>query len=84
MSDRNRGLLRNEAGNPGKFIVRRTDGRDAPGEKHDGCQYFVLDLTHDPHARVAAGAYASSARADGFEALARELEALIEQEARRA
>ncbi|KKM21830.1 hypothetical protein LCGC14_1631450 [marine sediment metagenome] len=23
-----------------KFAVRRTDGRDQPGERHDGCEYF--------------------------------------------
>lgn len=36
-----------------KFIVTRTDGKSAPGQKHDGCDYFVLDLTHDPHAAPA-------------------------------
>jgi hypothetical protein len=41
-----------------KFDVRRLDGKDAPGEKHDGCAYFVLDLDHDPHARAAMQAYA--------------------------
>jgi hypothetical protein len=29
----------------GKFTIRRNDGTDAAGEKHDGCEYFVLDLT---------------------------------------
>lgn len=77
MGDRNRGLLRNEQGNPGKFQVSRTDGRDAPGEKHEGCQYFVLDLTHDPHARNAALAYAASAAEDGYGLLARELRGLV-------
>jgi len=43
-----------------KFIVRRTDGSDAPGEKHDGCTYFVLDLEHDKHALPALRAYARS------------------------
>lgn len=46
-----------------KFDVRRTDGSDAPGGKHDGCEYFVLDMTHDPHAKVAAAAYAASVEA---------------------
>lgn len=36
-----------------KFIVRRTDGSDAPGGKHHGCDYFVLDVTHDKHAKAA-------------------------------
>lgn len=46
-----------------KFDVRRTDGSDAPGGKHHGCEYFVLDMTHDPHAKAAAAAYADSAKA---------------------
>jgi hypothetical protein len=40
-----------------KFIVRRTDGRDAPGCKHAKCRYFVLDLTHDPFAIPALYSY---------------------------
>jgi hypothetical protein len=44
----------------GKFIVRRTDDKDAPGEKHDGCTYFVLDLQHDKHMVPALRAYADS------------------------
>lgn len=43
-----------------KFRVERTDGRSVSGEKHDGCEYFVLDLTHDPHALPAIEAYAKS------------------------
>lgn len=31
-----------------KFHVSRVDGQSAPGERHDGCAYFVLDLDHDP------------------------------------
>lgn len=42
----------------GKFIVERTDGRSAPGEKHHGCEYFVLDTTHDIYAVPALEAYA--------------------------
>ena len=42
----------------GKFIVTRTDGKSEPGQKHDGCDYFVLDLTHDPFALHALDAYA--------------------------
>lgn len=57
MGDRTRGLY-------GKFRVRRTDGRDGPGQKHDGCDYFVLDLTHDPHAMSAIRAYAAACRGD--------------------
>lgn len=43
-----------------KFEVRRTDGRDEPGQKHNGCDYFVLDLTHDPFAAPAIAAYAKA------------------------
>lgn len=53
MGDKTKGLY-------GKFVVRRTDGSDQPGEKHDGCEYFVLDLTHDKHAYMALRAYANS------------------------
>lgn len=43
-----------------KFDVRRLDGSDEPGGKHYGCEYFVLDLTHDPHAPAALRAYAQA------------------------
>lgn len=43
-----------------KFDVKRTDGSDGPGGKHEGCEYFVLDVNHDPHARAALAAYAKS------------------------
>lgn len=43
-----------------KFRVERTDGKSTPGERHDGCEYFVLDLTHDPFARPALIAYAAA------------------------
>lgn len=41
-----------------KFVVQRVDGSDAPGGKHHGCEYFVLDVDHDPHAKAALQAYA--------------------------
>jgi hypothetical protein len=41
-----------------KFNVSRTDGSSAPGGKHAGCEYFVLDVDHDPHAKAALAAYA--------------------------
>lgn len=53
-----------EPGLYGKFRVERTDGKSAPGEKHDGCEYFVLDLTHDPFALPAIRAYAQACRVD--------------------
>lgn len=55
-----------------KYTVRRTDGRDLPGCTHEGCEYFVLDLTHDPHAPTALRAYAESCEAD-FPRLSAEL-----------
>ena len=53
----NRGIFR-------KFIVKRTDGQDAPGMKHCACRYFVLDLDHDPHANAALEAYTESCKED--------------------
>lgn len=47
-----------------KFNVSRLDGRDAPGEKHHGAEYFVLDLSDDPHAVPAIAAYAASCASD--------------------
>jgi len=46
-----------------KFTLRRNDGSDAPGGKHHGCSYFVLDLDHDQHAAAAMRAYAASCHA---------------------
>lgn len=46
----------------GKFEVSRTDGQSAEGKRHHGCDYFVLDLTHDPHAHPALVAYAVACR----------------------
>lgn len=45
-----------------KYDVSRTDGRDDPGEKHDDCRYFVLDITHDPNAAPALRAYAEACK----------------------
>lgn len=59
-----------------KFDVRRTDGRDAPGEKHHGADYFVLDLSDDPFAAPAAAAYAQACAAE-YPLLARDLNARI-------
>jgi hypothetical protein len=47
-----------------KFTVTRTDGRSEPGEKHDGCDYFVLDLTHDKFAIPALKAYAKACNSE--------------------
>lgn len=69
MGDKTRGLY-------GKFRIERVDGKSAPGEKHDGCDYFVLDLTHDPHAATALRAYAASCAAD-YPLLAADLRAKL-------
>lgn len=63
---------RGERGVYQKFRVERTDGSSAPGAKHDGCEYFVLDLTHDPFAEPALAAYARACTAK-YPALARDL-----------
>lgn len=72
MGDRTRGMY-------DKFIVDRSDGSSAAGGKHHGCEYFVLDVTHDPHALPALAAYAVSCRAD-YPLLARDLDDLIARE----
>lgn len=43
-----------------KFIVTRTDGSSGPGGKHEGCEYFVLDIDHDPLHKPALQAYADA------------------------
>lgn len=48
-----------ETGIYDKFRVERTDGKSAPGQKHDGCSYFVLDLDHDKFAWPALDAYST-------------------------
>lgn len=64
-SNREQGLYR-------KYDVRRTDGSDATGGKHHGCEYFVLDTRHDKLAMVALTAYAIAAQAE-YPDLARDL-----------
>lgn len=46
-----------------KYHIERYDLKDLPGEKHHGCDLFVLDLTHDPYAKIAIMAYAGACRA---------------------
>lgn len=55
-----------------KFIVYRNDNRDVCGKKHFNCDYFVLDLTHDPFAIPAIKAYARACNNE-FPKLAEEL-----------
>lgn len=52
MGDRAKGLYN-------KFHVERADGKSEPGEKHHGCEYFVLDLACDPFALPALRTYAN-------------------------
>jgi len=66
MGDKARGLY-------DKFKVERTDGTSSPGGKHDGCKYFVLDVTCDQHAIPALLAYAQSCQAD-YPLLARDIQ----------
>jgi hypothetical protein len=66
MTSKNVGLI-------GKYHVERTDGSSVEGQKHHGCQYFVLDLTHDPLAFPALAAYERNAREAGYVALADDL-----------
>lgn len=47
-----------------KYIVARVDGKDQkPTDKHFNCNYFVLDVSHDKHAKPALEAYANSVEA---------------------
>ena len=73
MGDPNKGLYR-------KFHeVKRADGRDLPGEKHENCRYFILDIDHDPHARAAIEAYAKSCKEE-YPLLALDLEKWLKGE----
>ena len=67
--DKGRGLYQ-------KFRVERTDGSSAPGGRHDGCRYFVLDLDHDPFAKDALKAYAGACEGR-YPALAADLAATL-------
>jgi hypothetical protein len=70
VGDKTRGLYT-------KFNVSRTDGSSKLGRKHFGCDYFVLDLTHDPFAWSALQAYANACRAE-YPLLADDLERKIQ------
>lgn len=52
-----------------KYRVQRL--RDGEG-KHRDCEYFVLDLKHDPHAQSALLSYAASCEKD-YPELAKDL-----------
>lgn len=55
-----------------KFTILREDGSDRPGDKHENCSYFVLDLTHDKYAWPALAAY-ENACIDEYPLLAADL-----------
>lgn len=64
----------------GKYSVQRVND---PTSKHADCKYFVLDLTHDRFARLAALYYADECAAE-FPQLASDLRSLAETEHRKA
>lgn len=63
LPEKNYELSNKEQGLYNKFEVYRRDGSDDPGGKHDGCSYFVLDLTHDEFALETAWYYAQACKA---------------------
>ena len=69
MSDKSAGLYN-------KFTVTRNDGQSEPGQKHEHCEYFVLDLIHDRHSRAALAAYADSCESE-YPLLAADLRAKL-------
>lgn len=69
MSDKNKGIYK-------KYEVRRTDGKSDPGEKHENCEYFVLDLNHDSHSIPALKAYADSCE-DDYPLLAEDIRSMV-------
>lgn len=60
LPERNKTKPAEEQGVFRKFNVQRTDGSSEPGGKHHGCEYFVLDVGHDRHAKAALNAYVLS------------------------
>lgn len=60
LTERDYDLHEHEQGLYSKFDVRRVDGSSEPGGKHHDCEYFVLDMTHNQHARAALRAYADA------------------------
>lgn len=69
-------INQHELGLYNKFNVTRTDGTDAPGGKHHGDEYFVLNLTTDKNAISALATYADTCAAD-YPALAADLRSKV-------
>ncbi len=63
-----------------KYNVQRTDGQDRQGGKHFNCRYFVLDISHDPHAVPALLAYAKACEIDRPNLSAQLIEMTIQPE----
>ena len=76
VNERDENKTQAEQGVYRKFDVFRTDCRDMPGGDRQEAEYFVLDLTYDPHAKAALAAYAESVAATHPE-LARDLRAKL-------
>ena len=72
MSDKTRGLY-------SKFTVSRADGSSSDGGKHQNCEYFVLDLMHDPFAVPALKAYADACEGE-YPLLAADLRAKLKEQ----
>lgn len=64
------------AGLYGEYSVTRLDGSSESGGKHEKCNYFVLDITHDPHAIPALLEYAVSCR-DSHPQLSQDLISIV-------
>jgi hypothetical protein len=60
-----------------KYTVDRVDGSSRKGCKHYGCNYFVLDMVHDPYARDAVAAYAEACK-EKYPSLSKDLKILTE------
>lgn len=58
-----------------KFKVERL-APSSRGIDHTDCRYFVLDISHDPHARNAALAYADSCQSE-YPNLAYDLRSIV-------
>lgn len=61
-----------------KFEVKRLDGQSEPGQKHENCRYFALDLDHDQFAWYAIAAYRLVCR-NALPALADDLQKQLEE-----
>lgn len=66
-----------------KYTVRRVDGSSEIGAKHQFCEFFVLDWSHDPFAIPAARAYADACESN-LPALAADLRVRADKYERRS